>query len=77
MSSSVHVDNKGKYILVIGKGHTQRLDGSTLSFQSNGVNRYLFVNVKEIHNSKAKSYEIVPVPLFLGNISKDWSVDND
>ena len=31
MSSSVHVDNKGKYILVIGNGHKQRLDGSTLT----------------------------------------------
>ena len=35
MSSSVHVDNKGKYILVIGKGHTQRLDGSTLTAGKN------------------------------------------
>ena len=26
MNSSVHVDNKGKDILILGKGPTQRLD---------------------------------------------------
>ena len=37
---------------------------------------YLFVNGKEIHKFKAKDSEIVATPLCLGNISKDWSVDN-
>ena len=31
MNSSVHVDNKKKYILILGKGPTQGLDGSTLT----------------------------------------------
>ena len=31
MSSSIHVDNKKKYILVLGEGHTQGLDGTTLT----------------------------------------------
>ena len=31
MSSSVHVDNKEKDILVLGKGPTQGLDGTTLT----------------------------------------------
>ena len=37
---------------------------------------YLFVNGKEIHKFKAKDSEIVVTTLYLGNISKDWSVDN-
>ena len=42
----------------------------------NGANSYLFVNGKEIHKFKAKDSEIVATPLCLGNISKEWSVDN-
>ena len=42
----------------------------------NGDNSYLFVNGKEICKFKAKDSEIVPYPLYLGNISKDFSVDN-
>ena len=30
MSSSVHVDNKKKYILILGECPTKRLDGTTL-----------------------------------------------
>ena len=41
-----------------------------------GANSYLFVNGTEIIKFKAKDSEIVPVPLCLGNISKNWSVDN-
>ena len=49
---------------------------SCLSLHYNGANSYLFVNGTEIIKSKAKDYEIVGTPLCLGNISKDWSVDN-
>ena len=42
----------------------------------NGTNIYLFVNDTEIYEFKAKDSEIVAAPLCLGNISKDWSVDN-
>ena len=31
MSSSVHVDNKKKYILILGEGPTQGLDDTTLT----------------------------------------------
>ena len=31
MRSSVHVDNKKKYILILGKAPTQGLDGTTLT----------------------------------------------
>ena len=42
----------------------------------NGVNSYLFVNGTKIYKFKAKDSEIVVGPTCLGNISKDWSVDN-
>ena len=47
-----------------------------LSLHYNGANSYLFVNGTEIYKFKAKYCEIVPSPLCLGNISKDWSTDN-
>ena len=36
----------------------------------------MFVNGTEIYKFKAKDSEIVTSPLCLGNILKDWSVDN-
>ena len=36
----------------------------------------LFVNGTEIIKVKAKDSEIVATPLCLGNISRDWSVDD-
>ena len=47
-----------------------------LSLHYNRANSYLFVNGKEIHKFTAKDSEINPYELCLGNISKDWSVDN-
>ena len=41
-----------------------------------GANSYLFVNDTKITKLKAKDSEIVAAPLCVGNISKDWSVDN-
>ena len=41
-----------------------------------GANSYLFVNGTEIYKFKAKDSKIVATPLCLGNISKDWSVNN-
>ena len=94
MSSSAHIDNKKKYILVPGKGPTQGLKHTLsakkmysinftltknkfcLSLHYNGANSYLFVNGIEIYKFKAKDSEIVASPLCLGNISKDWSIDN-
>ena len=99
MSSSVHVDNKKKDILILGEGPTQGLDGTTLTEEKNysinftennkviyynGANSYLFimeqtylsVNGTEIIKFKAKDSEIVATPLYFGNISKDFSVDN-
>ena len=95
MNSFSHIDNKKKYILVLGRGPTQGLGEHSLtaekmypinftqtkkkfclSLHYNGANSYLFVNGTEIYKFKAKDSKIVPSPLCLGNISKDWSVDN-
>ena len=42
----------------------------------NGANSYLFINGTEINKFKAKDSEIIATPVCLGNISKDFSVDN-
>ena len=34
MSSSVHIDNEKKYILILGKCLTQRLDDTTLAAEA-------------------------------------------
>ena len=47
-----------------------------MSLRYNGANSYLFVNDTEIIKFKAKKSEITAYPLCLGNISKDWCVDN-
>ena len=91
MSSSAHIDNKKKNILVLGKGpieHTvtpEKIYSTNftmvkkkfgLSLQYNGENGYLFVNGTEIYKSKAKDSEILVGPVCLLNISIDWSEDN-
>ena len=94
MSLSLHIDNKKKNILILGKGPTQGLEHTraaeklysinftkensnfALNLHYNGVNSYLFVNGTEIIKFKAKDSEIAAYRLCLGNISKDWSVDN-
>ena len=37
---------------------------------------YVFVNGTEIIKFKSEDPEILPYPLCLGNISRDWSVNN-
>ena len=47
-----------------------------LSLHYNGANSYLFLNGIDIYKFKTKDSKIVATPLCLGNISKDWSIDN-
>ena len=60
------------YSINFSKGDTK----FCLSLHYNGANSYLFVNGIKIYKFKAKGSEIVATRLCLGNISKDWSVDN-
>ena len=48
----------------------------SLSLHYNGANSYLFVNDTEIIKFKAKDSNMNPYEQYLGNIFKDWSVDN-
>ena len=47
-----------------------------LSLHYNGASSSLFVNVVEIIKFKAEDSNIITNPVCLGDISKDWSVDN-
>ena len=47
-----------------------------LSLHYNGANSYLFVNGAKVHKFNAKDSEILATQLFLGNISKEFFVDN-
>ena len=92
MSSSAHIDNKKKNILILGKAegleHTLTAEkiysinftatnkNFCLSLHYNGANSYLFVNGIEIYKFKLKDSETLVGPICLGNISKDWSADN-
>ena len=94
MSSSAHIGNKKKDILVLGKRPTQVLEHTLtaekmystiftvankkfcLSMHYNGANSYFFIYGIESYKFKAKDSEIFVSPICLGNISKDWSVDN-
>ena len=83
MSLSLKVDNKGKYILILGKGPTQGLGEHSLSAEKlhsinftkenlslhyNGANSYLFVNCTEIIKFKVKDSKISAYSLCLGNV---------
>ena len=46
MSSSVHVDNKKKDILVLGEGPTQGLDGTTLTAEKKYSINFIVNNKK-------------------------------
>ena len=47
-----------------------------LSLHYNDANSQLFVNGIEIIKFKAKDSETLASPLYLGNISKVWSIDH-
>ena len=95
VSSSVHIDNKNKDILILGEETTQGLDDNTLTAETKypinftqsrkifvlslhytGSISFLFVNATKIYQFKAKDSENEPNTLCLGNISKDFTINN-
>ena len=81
MNSSSHIDNKKKYILILGKGPTQRLVHTLTAEKLYSINFtkenrkfclsfHLFVNGTEIIKFKANESEMSTYPLCLGNILK-------
>ena len=55
---------------------TQSRKRFVLSLHYNGSNSFLFVNATRIYQFKAKDSEIKDYPLCLGNISKDFTINN-
>ena len=95
MASSVHIDNKEKYILILGEGPTQGLDDTTstaeakypldftqpnkrfvLNLHYNGRNSFLYDIATKLYQLRANNPEIEDYTLCLGNILKDFTIDN-
>ena len=91
MSWFVHIDNQNQNILIIGERPTQGLEDTiykypinfaqsgkwfVLSVHYNESNSFLFVNATKIDQFKPKDSEMKHYTLCLGNISKDFTVDN-
>ena len=84
MSSSVHIDNKkkglGENSLTAEKMYSNNFSAIgrrfSLSLHYNGTNSYLFVNGNEMIKLKVKDSELDSNILCLGNILKDFSVNN-
>ena len=55
---------------------TEKNERFCLSLHYNNENSYLFVNGTKIIKFKSKDPEILPYPLCLGNILRDWSADS-
>ena len=61
-SSSVHVDNKGKYILILGEGPTQALDNTTLKAEAKYPINFTQPNkrfVLSLHYNGSNSFSFV------------------
>ena len=55
---------------------TQSRKRFVLSLHYNGTNSYLFVNATKVYQFKTKESEIKDYTLCLGNISKDFTINN-
>ena len=91
MSSSPHIDNKGKDIVILGKLPTQGVGENSLTAKKMYSINFTVTEKKfclSLHYNGANSYlfvngkeikakdSIVAGPLCLGNISKNWSSSN-
>ena len=68
----MHIHNKKKYILILGEGPTQRLDGTTKIADAKYSKNLLFVNTTKLYQFKTRDYEIKICQFYLGNISEDF-----
>ena len=79
MSSSVHVDNKKKDILILGKGPTQGLDGTTLTAEKLYSIHFTENNKKfclSLHYNGANSYLFVNDTKFINLKQKSLDCSN-
>ena len=83
MSSFVYIDNKGKDIIILGKGTTQGLEVEFSIFQDHFLfkpalyweQQFFIFNATKIYEFNAKHSEIKKI-LCLGNVSEDFSANN-
>ena len=84
MSSS---DDKGKDIVILGERPTQGLDDTALTAEAkypinftqsyyNGSNSFAFVSARKIYQFKANDSEIKDYAPCVGNISKDFTIND-
>ena len=80
MSSSVHVDNRDKNILILSEELTSELDDTTLTVQAKCPVNFIQARkrfVLSLHsNGIQKTLKWKKYILCLGNISKDFTVNN-
>ena len=88
MSSPVHIDNKGRDILILGERTTQRVDDTTLTPEAKypinftqQIKRFLLRRHYNGRNSffflnDTKIYQFKGYTLCLGNISEDFKINN-
>ena len=64
-------------LMILQLDCTQTNKRFVLSLRYNGRKIFLFVNATKIYQFKAKDSEIKDYTLCLGNISKDFSINNN
>ena len=77
MSSSVHIDNKRKDILILGKGPTQGLNGTTLTAEKMYSINFTENNKKlclSLHYNGANSYLFVNGTEIIKFKAKDFEI---
>ena len=80
MNSSVHVDNKGKDILIYGKGPTQRLDDTTLTAEAKYSINFTQSNRRfcsSLHYNGSNSVLFVNATKICQFKAKDSEIKND
>ena len=90
MSSSVHIDNKGRDTLILGEGPTQGLDDTTLTAEAKDainftqLRKRFALSVRYngsnsflfINNTKIYQFKAKDSTLYLGISSKDFITSN-
>ena len=85
VSSSVHIDNKKKIILIPGKGPTNGLEDTMFTVETLYLISFTekqkkfceqVIYLLTLFTFKTKVFEINVAPLCLRNVSKDFPVDN-
>ena len=77
MSSSVHVDNKGKDFLILGISPTQRLDDTMLAAEAQYSHNFLRPNRKfclSLHYNRSNSFSFVNATMIYQFKAKDSEI---